>query len=169
MTIEKDSLLSPTPFGFYNPVKTSSGCLPSETTQCLAQLEDPTTYPVLINYFTNGWNSHTTYKIIKSLPGIDLTKALPRARENSRPNNYQIAYLMPDTLTMGYMPAFHFLFQTLDTDYGVPETIYNAYALIKRFTDLPGYTSKKDLKKWYAAHKDQIYFDAESGYYLAGE
>lgn len=148
-------------------VKRSTGYLPTEALMCLAQAEDPKTYPALISFLVNGWNSHSTYNAIKTLPGIDLREALPRAWEKSRPNRYQIGYLTPDALELGYLPAFHFLFETIDNNYGVPETIYNSYALIKRFTDLPGYTTKKGLKEWYAAHKNQIYFDSGSGYFVA--
>ena len=140
-----------------NMVAASSGYLPSEAVKCLASLQKPELYPILINYMTGGWNSHVTYGNIKNLPGIELTEALQKAWESSRGNNYQIGYLTRDTLATGYMPAFHFLFETIDDNYRVPNTIYNAEALIKQFTNQRG--EKADLKAWYAANKENIAFD----------
>jgi hypothetical protein len=140
-----------------NMVAESSGYLPGEAIKCLASLKKPELYPVLINYMKGGWNSHTTYGIIKNLPGIELTQGLQAAWEGSRGNNYQIAYLTRDTLATGYMPAFHFLFDTIDDNYKVPITIYNAESLIKQFTNQRG--DKTALKNWYEINREDIVFD----------
>ncbi len=145
-------------------ISASSGYLPSETIKCIASLKNPEHYPILISYMTRGWNAHTTYGVIKNLPGIELTNALQLAWEGSRGKNYQIGYLTKDTLSTGYLPAFHFLFETIDDNYRVPHTIYDAKSLIKQFTYQLG--TKQDLKQWYEKNKDNIVFDKDSKKYV---
>ena len=145
----------------------NSSYLPSEAIECLASLKNPANYPVLISYMKSGWNSHTTYEIIKNLPGIDITEALQLAWEGSRNNNYQIGYLTKDTLATGYMPAFHFLFETIEDNYRVPDTIYSAESLIKQFTNQIG--TKADLKRWYETNQKNIVFDNNLHKYVAVE
>lgn len=148
-------------------VTANSGYLPSETIKCLASLKRPEHYPILISYMTGGWNSHTTYGIIKNLPGIELTEALQVAWEGSRGNNYQIGYLTKDTLATGYMASFHFLFETIDDNYRVPDTIYDAKSLIKQFTYQLG--ERADLKNWYERNKEVIVFDQNLNKYVVAK
>lgn len=145
----------------------SAGYLPSEAIECLASLKNPMHYPLLIKYMTDGWNSHITYKIIQNLPGIHLDEALQEAWEGSRANNYQIGYLTKDTLATGYMPAFHFLFETIDDNYKVPSTIYSSESLIKQFTNQTG--DKTELKNWYKENKSKIKFNPSLHKYIVAE
>ena len=140
-----------------NMLSAGTSYVPSEVIKCIAELKDPKYYPSLINFMVNGMNSHSTYSVIKNLPDINLSEALMESWENSRTNNYQIGYLTKDTLATGYLPAFHFLFDTIDDNYGVPSSIYNAEALIKRFSYQLG--TKQELKDWHKKHREYIKFD----------
>ncbi len=151
----------------FSLISSTSGYLPREAIKCLAALKKEEHYPILLNYMKAGWNSHTTYGIIKNLPNIEITKDLQLAWENSRGNNYQIGYLTRDTLSTGYIPAFHFLFETIEDNYKVPHTIYNAESLIKQFTYQLG--EKSDLKAWYAKNKEHIIFDKKLVKYIVSK
>ncbi len=146
-------------------MKGRTGYLPRDVIRCLVKLEDPELYPVLITYMIEGWNSNVTYTEIKNLPGIKLRTALPKAWEASRGNKYQAAYLLDDVLAMGYLPAFHFLFETLDNNLELPTTVYDGYALAKRFTGRNG--NREHLMAWYEKNKDNVYYDSKEGVFTA--
>lgn len=142
-----------------------TGYVPTDLIRCLVKLEDPALYPVLIAYMIDGWNSNVTYNEIKNLPGIDLSDALPQAWEASRSNKYQAAYLLDDVLALGYLPAFHFMFETLGNNLELPASVYDGFALAKRFTGRTG--NIEHLVAWYEKNKDGIYFDDEAGVFTA--
>jgi hypothetical protein len=132
--------------------------LPYEWIAAVASLQDPTTYDDLINYYMNGSNRRLTYKYIARLPGIDLTRAAPIAWERARGDKYEIAELTEAALSVGYLPALDFVFETLDNNNNLHPSQYSARALIFQFTSIQG--SNEELKKWYEVNRSSLRFDA---------
>jgi hypothetical protein len=142
-----------------------NGYVESEAIKCLVQKPARKYYPILKSYLAHGWNPQTTYSLIKDLPGIDVTDELQQAWEYSRSNNYQIAYLTRDVLATGYVPAFRFLFDVLDTNNGLPTTIFDAEGLVREFADT--YGSRDELRSWYRTNKDALHFDKKLRKFVA--
>ena len=142
-----------------NGLRNYTGYLPSQWISAVASFHSPSTYDVLIDYFVNGWNRHVTYGIIKGLPGIDLTKALPKAWESARTSGrkYEIGSLTQSAIAVGYRPALDYVIDTLDDNDGVPRTLYRARAVALRYLDVHG--SNEEIRDWYRENRDQLQFD----------
>jgi len=135
------------------------GYLPTEWIQAVASLRDPQTYTALLNYLVNGWNRHVTYKLIRHLPGIDLTRALPAAWEAAlgANNRYEVHALLADTLAVGHLPAMDYAMEQLGVPAGKDRLPFNARALALRH--LPRYGSNDDIRAWYRKHRQRLQFD----------
>jgi len=148
-----------------NEIMGSSTYFPSEWLDAIASFRDPATYPALKSYLINGWNRHVTFKIIKDLPGMDLSKELPQAWDNSRSGNeYEVAYLLPDVLAAGHIPALEYTIDMLDNDKKLPNTVVNPRQLVMRFTQVRG--SDSEIRKWFKENKNRLYFDKQGKKYL---
>ncbi|WP_455205943.1 hypothetical protein [Kaarinaea lacus] len=146
-------------------IMNSSNYFPSEWLNAIASFRDPTTYPALKSYLINGWNRHSTYKIIKDLPGIDLSKELPQAWDNSRSGReYEVAYLLTDVLAMGHLPALEYTIDMLDSNNKLPNTVVDTRQLVIRFTEARG--SNNEMQKWFKKNKNRLYFHEQSKKYL---
>lgn len=143
-----------------------NGYVESEAIQCLVQKPERKYYPVLKSYLAHGWNPHTTYSLIKDLPGIDFTQELQQAWEGSRSRNYEMGYLTRDVLETGYLPAFRFLFTVLENNNGLPITIFDAEGLIREFGD--AYGTREQLQSWYRANEDELHFDRKLRRFTVG-
>jgi hypothetical protein len=133
------------------------GYLPSEWIAAVASLQNPSTYDDLASYFADGQNRRLTYKYISKLPGIDLTTAAPIAWEKSKGSKYELAEMTEAALSVGYMPALDFVFETLDNNNNMQPYQYSGRALIFQFTSVQG--TNEDLKKWYAENRINLRFD----------
>ncbi len=142
-----------------------SGYLPSEWLRAVASFRDPGTYDLLKAYMINGWNRHSTYRIIRTLPGIDLWRALPQAWENARTSGrkYEVADLTADTVGTGYMPALRFVVGTLDGNHGLSPGTYKPREIVERYLEIDG--DNTTIRDWFEAHHDELVFDRRTGKY----
>lgn len=146
-------------------LKNYTGYVPYDWIRALASLQDPASYAVLKAYMENGWNRHSTYRIIKTLPDINLNQSLQKAWENSRSTNnkYETGYLTSDVIGTGYMPALKFTVDMLDTNYDIPTHVFNARLVALRYLDTTG--DNHDIRQWFYANQSRISFDSVSGKY----
>lgn len=138
-------------------LRESPGYLPTEWIAAVASLNNPSTYGDLTNFFMNGSNKRITYRFISRLPGIDLTQAAPIAWEKTRKDNYEIGGVTEAALSVGYLPALDFVVESLDAVQQAYE--YNPRALMYQYTAQQG--TNEELKKWHAANRSNLAFDAQ--------
>lgn len=146
-----------------------TGYMPEEWLRALASLHEPSTYGVLTEYLVNGWNRFSTYQVLVGVPGLELDEPLRRAWEASRSlgtNDWEVAYLTPHVLATGSLPALELVFETLDTNLGVPTTGYNARNLALRYTEATG--SNEELARWFKANRGKLRFDSERRKFVVG-
>jgi hypothetical protein len=138
----------------------SSGYLPAGCVEALAELRDPSTYPALKSYFLNGWNRHSTYKVISTLPGMDLRRELPKAWDAamSSSNRIEAAYLIGPVLDLGYLPALEMVMNELREPSGIPSTILDPALVSSRYLDFSG-TAQERLRFW-DEHRKELRYDA---------
>lgn len=116
---------------------------------------------VLVEYFKYGWNNHSTYRIISGIKGIEpqLRDALPVAWETAREgNNFALAALTSKVLEQGYMPALKFIINSLIDNANMKKHQFDAYALVKRYTEQTG--SPSEIMNWYNLNQSGIHFDS---------
>lgn len=150
-------------------LKGYTGYMPDEWLRALASLHEPATYGVLTEYLVNGWNRFSTYQVLVGVPGLQLDEPLQRAWEASRSlgtNDWEVAYLTPHVLATGYLPALELVFETLDTNLGVPATGYNARSLALRYTEATG--SNEVLTRWFKSNRAKLRFDSARRKFVVG-
>lgn len=141
-------------------LRNSSGYLPADCVEALAELRDPSTYPALKSYLVNGRNRHVTYNAISKLPGLDLTRELPKAWDAAMSNSSRIeaAYLIGPVLDLGYLPAMEMVMNEQREPSGIPSTIFDPALLSSRYLDFSG-TAQERLRFW-DEHRKELRYDA---------
>jgi hypothetical protein len=134
--------------------------------ECLTLANDKRYYADLKRYLASGNNSSTTLRQLRAIPGLDISAELREAWEVAyrHQDRYEIAYLTPDTLATGYVPAFRFLFDALEGSNQLPG-IFDPESLIKQFSDLR--CSKQQLRAWQMANSEYIHFDLKTRRFTA--
>jgi hypothetical protein len=142
-----------------------------EVIECLLENPNKRYYPAIKKFFVTASNAHSVHRLIKTLPGLDLTKELPQAWEYSRGdgNPFAVSYLMPDVLAVGYLPAFRFLFEALERERDGDRRIatFDSASMIRQYSFATG--EKAELKAWYAKNKYSLSFDHQSGRFVSAE
>ena len=142
-------------------IESSSGYMPVEWIEALAQLKDPSTYPALKSSFVNGWNRHQTYRVIALLPGMELSRELPLAWEKAHASSsgYEVAYLTGPLLEVGYPPAIDYVMNQLRNPSTIPITILDPDLLSARYLDFSG--TKEERLAFWDKHEKKLKFDPE--------
>jgi hypothetical protein len=129
--------------------------------KAVAALEDPETYPLLLDYFVNGAYPLYTYNTIKNLPGIDLAEAFQTVWEKAlSENGKELLLLVDSALERGIQDALRVATEALN-DEGVPD--YRKKHLrtsFEKYTGIGG--TDEQLRKWYLANKGALHFDLET-------
>lgn len=152
---------------FVQMLSSKGSYLPDELFGCLAYVPQQEYLPALKAYIARSGPTTNVLRQVQGISGIDISADLPRAWDLAYRNRdrYELGYWTYETLAVGYLPAFHSLFEVLDDNMKLPVTIYDAESLIHQFSNL--YCSKDELAAWYRAHRNHIRFDSRSRRFTA--
>lgn len=150
-------------------LKNKTDYLPREWITAVVALKDPTTYPVLRDYFIYGHNKEWTYYEIKDLPIEDMPAAVADAWQRSRsgdPANKLTMVMV--ALQFGHKDALEWVLKMLTDasprNYDHASEIRN---LVLKHVDF--YGSNNEVANWYRTNRDQIKFDAVSKKFVVGK
>jgi len=140
--------------------------LPSSWLKAVASLQDPETYPLLIDFLIRGGNRDDTYNAIKDLPGIELDEAVPKAWKKAKyDGEWERRNTIPLALEFGQTDALGVAIMEL-ADNNVSgywkRRIRKSFAL---HTGMSG--TYEELGAWYIANKDRLRFDPETKLFVA--
>ncbi len=136
------------------------GSVDVSVVRAVARLEDPETYPALINYFVYGMNKSQTCAAIKDLPGIDLAYAFPKAWEEAKSSSFQLQRLIAPALEFGLEDALGAIVEYLHKE---PLSDYwkdHFHTDFMRHTGVQG--TREELREWYLTNKGALRFDPET-------
>jgi hypothetical protein len=141
--------------------------LPHDWIQAVASLEDPSTYPALLEYFVENSNGTSLYETLRRLPDLDLTDAVAKAwRRSVGQQDQQRMQMARIAAEYGQFSALQFLVRMTranNEEYQRKE----ALKLVYRFIDFDG--EDDEFKAWWEKNKDRLVFDQESGIFVVGE
>jgi len=142
-------------------LKEEGGDLPHDWIQAVASLEDPTTYPALLEYFIENSNGTSLYDTLRRLPDLDLTDAVAKAwRRSVGQQDQQRMQMARIAAEYGQFSALQFLVRMTrahNEEYQRKE----ALKLVYRFVDFDG--EDEEFKGWWEKNKDRLVFNKESG------
>ncbi len=133
--------------------------LPVEWIQAVSDLQDPSTYDLLVNHFINSDRKYDTYNVIKDLPGIGLeAHHIEEAWERTSKRLNPPERVMMATIAIGYgkEDALEILVDGLYTVWYVDLV---REALLKH---TEGTGDNDQIMDWYKTNKDSIFFDKET-------
>ncbi len=142
----------------YNP-----GHLPTEWVEAVASFKDPDTYDELIHYFVYGSDRPDTYRVIKDLPGIELSDAVAEAWRRSSLSEWEAAGMAPVAIEWGHLDALAYAVSALTSTPQANRLSYEVWELwlaVLRHTDAP--RSLEGLGRWFEEDKDNLVFDPET-------
>lgn len=130
--------------------------LPMEWYEAMVQLEDPSTYDLLLDKLVTDLDRESIYDAIKTMPGIKLDEAVAKAWDKTKDVPYQRDSFAGVAAAHGNVEALGVVFDNLNnrTRYymgGSPRQF------VLRMTDATG--SNTDLRAWYDANRTTIRFD----------
>jgi hypothetical protein len=140
--------------------------LPCEWIDAVVLLNDPKTYPDLLNYLINGGSKAQTYKSIRNLPGVELEEAVAKAWENAKREPWESASFAPVAIEFGHLDALELAVKHLNDDPRMSHW-YDARGLLLRHTD--AYGTNEDIQRWFFENKDKLVFDPESKKFHVGK
>ncbi len=135
--------------------------LPTEWIQAVASLEDPETYPDLVEYLVQGMNPRHTYDAIRGLSGIDLDKAVSRAWDRATRPNARMSGLGREDLAP--IAACHGIREALDQSFEALEGAVSDWErqelrqAILEATEARGTAAQ--MLEWYRSRKDALRWD----------
>lgn len=140
--------------------------LPTEWIDAVARLRDPETYPALVDYFVEGLNRSWTYKSLRSLPGIDLDRAVARAWSGGDAfHSFGREELAPIAMAHGHSDALPVVFAMLE---GADQhRAGEARRAIRAHTDASG--TNEELRAWYEKYRNRLRWSKERGKFIASD
>ena len=133
--------------------------LPVQWLRAVAELNDPTTYPLLTSYFINGNNRYWTYEAIRNLPIPDMASCVSQAWERSKfADEYESKSMARIAAEYGQMDALDDLIAMLneEDEYNRHNAMESRTTLL-RLLDFRG--ANDELVQWYNANKGRLVFD----------
>lgn len=154
-------------------LQTSTGTIPDTFVQALASLRDPSTYDDIVVAFSRSHGKYQLIKILRSLPGFDVQKAVDAAweyRKTTGPGYFSSCGDTEDYTTAilaaqhGHKDALEYLFKVLDANVKVPPGYPNATEAIRSAADIP---FAEPPVAWYKKFRDTLRFDEEKKKFVA--
>ena len=135
------------------------GYLPPELMQMAASFGEPQVNEALRNHFINGTNRAITYQIISKNPGMKIDDAtISQAWNNAvKASKYERMNMAKIAIGFGHKDALEVLLNRNPPDYFGTEFNLTCDNAIRAVVDCQG--SIADIKKWYDANRDKIFFD----------
>ena len=148
-------------------LKNQTEGLPGEWMQAVIALNDPSTYPLLRNYFIKCANRTQTFEYIKKLPIANLSGAVREAWEASRNS--------PSRSSMACIAAGYGLFDALEvlmerlTEPGLEwreqGDVGALRVAVAKATGVSG--SKEELTRWWKTNRGHLRFDRATGQFVS--
>ncbi len=134
--------------------------LSPEWIEAVAKLKEPSTYPLLRDYFVRGANRYLTYEAIKNLPIENLPGAVQDAWQMTRSLGVGLGLTALIAAEYGHLDALECLFEELTGISGNDEWFAKrARKVIYRVTDFTG--SKEEALAWFKTCRENLRFDPE--------
>jgi len=145
----------------------TDGYLPGEWVSAVAGFEDSGTYPALVGYFVNGRNKAQTYRIIKTLPGMNLDAVVPKAwaRVKYSSNAYECRSMIPVAMEHGIFESLEFAAKALLDDPNIQE--HNREQIRKAAHRHVGtFASDETFLNWLKVNEGAIRFNSETKMFM---
>lgn len=139
---------------------------PSEWIDCVVSFNDPTTYPLLEDYFVYGNNHSQTYESIRNLPDFDLDTAVAKMwkQAGSIRNDCDSSQTAIIAAEHGHFDALDSLIITLNND----PTDWEQKSIRKAIYHLTDYRGPiSGISDWYNSHKASLEYDPEQRHYYS--
>jgi hypothetical protein len=142
--------------------------LPPDLIEAVAGLGRPGTYRLLRDYFLDGQNHYSTWRIIKDLPELDLgaTVQCLWQRERDQPNPVLLSDAAAVAAHYGYLDALGVLFAN-PRQWPEREIIRTLTPFPGPYTKDGGFPDAAQAKKWFDDHRGTLRF--QDGAYVVAD